>query len=146
MAKGDKIYFKALSEANKADGDLNYVFGLLQKAAALNNPKAKYALGTWYLHGKFVKKNYKKAVEYLSEAADENIKDALYDLAVCYEKGAGTKKDIFKAFQLYLKASLLGEKQSLYEVGRCYYYGLGVEKNVEIAKIWLDQAKENEIC
>lgn len=145
MAKGDKIYSKALIEAQKPSGDLNYVFGLLQKAIALNNPKAKYALGTWYLHGKFVKKDVKKAVEYLVDAAEENIKDALYDLAVCYEKGVGVKKDLFKAFQMYLKASLQGEKQSLYEVGRCYYYGLGIERNLKIAEIWLDQARENGI-
>jgi uncharacterized protein len=97
------------------------------------------------MYGKFFKKDLKKAVEFLTDAANENVKEALYDLAVCYEKGVGVEKDKFKAFLLYLKASLLGEEQSLYEVGRCYYYGLGIEKNVKIARIWLDLAKEKGI-
>ncbi|WP_159730734.1 hypothetical protein [Sphingobacterium sp. 18053] len=50
MAKGDKLYFKALKEASKNTeiGDSN-ALELLQKAIDKNNSKAQYALATWYL-------------------------------------------------------------------------------------------------
>lgn len=140
VMKGDRIYKSALSEAQKDNADLNYVFGLLEKARKQNNPKATYALGTWYLHGKFVKRDIDKAFALIKEAADENITDACFDLAVCYENGTGTPKDLPNAFKSYLQAALLGDKKSIYEVGRCYYYGLGVKKDLGIAEIWLAAA------
>jgi TPR repeat protein len=69
MAKGDKLYFKALKEASKNTeiGDSN-ALKLLQKAIDKNNSKAQYALATWYLYGKTVKKEYKKSFLILFES------------------------------------------------------------------------------
>jgi TPR repeat protein len=141
MAKGDKLYFNALKEASKNTeiGDSN-ALKLLQKAIDKNNSKAQYALATWYLYGKTVKKDYKVAVKLLLDSSVQNNELACFDLAVCYENGFGVKKSTKKAFLFYSKAILLGEKQSIYEVGRCYYYGIGVNKNLELASVYLDIA------
>ena len=138
--KGDKLYSKAKKEAYS--GNFKLAYFLLLKAAKLKNPKAFYALGNWYLHGRYVTRDYSKAIQYLSLAANEKNPNALYDLAVCYEQGTGLKKNLKRAFELYLKAALRGDKQSHYEVGRCYYYGIGISKNENLADLWLERAEE----
>jgi TPR repeat protein len=139
--KGDRLYKRALNEARIKPKMLKIVYELLNKAHALGNPKATYALATWYLFGKYVKKDNKKAVELLQLATKGNLSEAYYDLAVCYEKGKGIKVNKKQAFLNYLSSALLGDKQSIYEIGRCYYYGIGVSKNREIANRWLNNAK-----
>ncbi len=121
--------------------DLEKSFTWLVKAAKNNDAEALYALGTWYLHGRHVKKNPRLAVQYFQKAITGNYKEAFYDLGVCFEKGVGTNKDKWQAFECYLRAALLGDKQSIYEVGRCYYYGIGILKNLDVAEIWLERAK-----
>lgn len=125
--------------------DIRLVFELLTKSANLGNAEALYAIGTWYLRGRFVKKAPATAVGYLLKAAEGNHAPAYYDLAVCYEKGVGIQKDHKKAFSCYLNAALFGDKQSLYEVGRCFYYGVGIPKNLSVANIWLKHARINGI-
>lgn len=141
MPVGDLIVKKALSEAKKKKADLRQVYQLLERAAFKGNAEALYAIGTWYLHGKYLKKNASIAVQYFLKSIEKNHPSAFYDLAVCFEKGVGVKKNKAKAFENYLNAALLGDRQSLYEVGRCYYYGIGVSKNLTIANIWLKIAK-----
>lgn len=133
-------YESALVEMARKNPDVTKVSGLLSTALGNGDYRAAYALGTWYLHGRYFKRNMKKAFHYLRLAAKYDVPDALYDLAVCYEKGAGTAVNLKKSAQLYLRAALLGEKQSVYEVGRCYYWGIGVAKDRLIARVWLDYA------
>lgn len=95
-------------------------FEILEQADKKNNPVASYALGTWYLHGTYVKKDAEKAIQYLNKASHNDVKEAFFDLAVCYEKGVGVKKDYQKAFENYLNASNLGDKDSLYEIVDAY--------------------------
>lgn len=138
---GDRIYNSALKEANGKNYNVKSVLLKLNKAIDLGNPKASYALGSWYLHGKNVSKDYSKAIDLLKLSAAKNNSDACYDLAVCFEKGAGVKKDKVQAFKYYLKAALYGDVQSNYEVGRCYYYGIGIAKDKHLADIWLEKAE-----
>ena len=114
-------------------------FVLLEEAESRHVPIASYALATWYLHGRHVRKDLRKGFEYLTKASKGNIKEAFYDLAVCYEKGSGTPKNLEKAFQNYLEASLLGDKDSFYEIVRCLYYGIGVKKNRELSTLIYDK-------
>ena len=145
MGKGDIILRKALAEMEKETPDLKVAFDLLQTAAHQKNCEALYAIGTWYLFGRFVKKDPSEAVKYFLQAIEGNNSSAYYDLAVCYEEGVGIRKNKKAAFECYLNAALLGDKQSLYQVGRCYYYGIGVSKNMSIADIWLRHAEINGI-
>jgi TPR repeat protein len=135
-------YEAALAKAQDGDARLPEVASLLTRAHQSGDVRATYALATWYLHGRFFKKDMRKSVALLRKAANHNIPDALFDLAVCYEKGAGVPVNEPKAVELYLRAALHGEAQSVYEVGRCYYYGIGVQQNRRIARVWQDRAKE----
>lgn len=145
MPKGNVLLKKALVEMEKEKPDLKVAFGFLERAAKTGNPEALYAIGTWYLFGRFVKKKPSEAVQYFLKSIEGNNSNAYYDLGVCYEKGVGIEKSHKSAFECYLNAALLGDKQSLYEVGRCYYYGIGVSKSIRIGEIWLKHAKRNGI-
>ena len=138
--KGDRLYNRAFKEAQINNNETAFV--LLNKSAKHKNPRAYYALGTWYLHGKHVEKDISKGIEYLFLAAEKKIADAFYDLAVSYEQGIGLDKNLDKAFEFYLQASLRGDKQSFYEVGRCYFYGIGVEEDRVLGDYWLERAEE----
>lgn len=134
MRKGDKLYSKALKLASQEEYDYTEVISLLKEAIeTYNNSKAAYALATWYLYGKHVRKSYVKAFELLNKSIEwEPNKNAYFNIAVCYEIGKGTKKDEKKAFQSYLLAAFYGDNKSKYEIGRCFYYGIGIEKNEEL--------------
>src|SRR5262249_22819232 len=142
LTRNSKFYRQALREALKKRPVIERVTNLLQKALMAGDPQAAYALGTWYLHGKNVKQDARKAVLLLRQPANANVANALYDLAVCYEKGVGTKKNLARAFQYYLRGALHGDEQSYHEVGRCYYYGIGTAKDRPVAWIWLDRARD----
>ncbi len=120
------------------DYDGAIALALLRKAEEAGNAEAIYALGTWHLFGKHVRKDLKKATSYLERASSLDHPDAAYDLAVSYERGAGVAKDVAKAFSLYMKAALLGERQSTYEVGRCFYWGIGTNADRQVANVWFD--------
>jgi uncharacterized protein len=142
MLHGKHEYNKALREMSKKTPKLERVFLLLEESSKDGNPSATYALGTWYLYGRFVRKNINKAVKLFRQAAKDKEPNAIYDLAVCYEKGVGLKLNLKLAMENYMRAVLYGDKQSIYEVGRCYYYGIGINKDRRLAWIWLDRAKE----
>ncbi len=91
---GQQQYEEAEQLTRKADrmgGPLPV--GLLQEAAAAGYAPAIYALANWHLHGKGVKKDYKKAVALLKQAATKKYAPAEYDLAVSYERGQGINKN-----------------------------------------------------
>ena len=141
MKKAEKIYRDALNAATKDKDNLEHVYHLLQEAVSLGSYNAMYALGSWYLHGKFVGRNYKKGFLLIQASIPNNKNETFYDLAVCYETGKGIKMNKAKAFEYYLKSALLGNKQSIYEIGRCYYYGNGTNKDHYLASIWLEIAE-----
>jgi TPR repeat protein len=145
MTKGDTLLKRALKELKKDKPNIKNAFLLLEESALQNNYEALYAIGTWYLHGKYVKKNRNLAVKYFIRAIEGNNRNAFFDLAVCYEKGTGVKMSNKKAFECYLNAALLGDRQAIYEVGRCYYYGIGISKNMRIGLIWIQNANLNGI-
>lgn len=144
MANTGNTHLKrALALAKTKDHDPDEVLALLKKADELGNAEAAYAIGTWYLFGKHVRKNFRTAVEHLQRAAARGWPNAAFDLAVCYEKGAGVPKDKAEAFTLYMKAARRGDPQAAYEVGRCFYWGIGTTKNVRAAEVWFEGSDEH---
>ena len=129
------ILKKAEKLALAKNPDLGQVYHLLNAAADLGNSDANYAIATWYLHGKYLRKDVKKGVSFLLIAIEKDHPSALFDMAICYEKGLGIRSNKRKAFECYLKAFLYGDIKSAFEVGRCYYYGIGVSKNRKLADI-----------
>ena len=125
--------------------NLKSAYELLCEADTRGSSEASYALGTWYLFGKYVKKDLNKAVEYLNKSAKKGNADALFNLAVCYEKGAGINKNLRKAFEFYCQAFDHGDFNAAYEVGRMLYYGLGVAKNLDLAELFITLSKQKKL-
>lgn len=128
-----------LAQAKRAitlHGHGEAAFNLLHKAADLGSAEAIYAIGTWYLFGTHVPRNYRKATDFLQQASDLGWAAACFDLAIAYEKGKGVPRDKGQAFRLYMKAALLGDRQAKYEVGRCFYWGIGTTKDRQAAEVW----------
>jgi TPR repeat protein len=136
------LYEQAKREMKLDNPNIKLVIELLNNAINDGDAKAAYALATWYLHGKNVRKNTKKAVELLQQAARDNTPEACFDLAVFFEKEKSSLENKKIAFHFYLKAAIRNDAQAIYEVGRCYYYGIGTRKDKSIADIWLERAQE----
>lgn len=123
-----RAYGKALAIMRR-NGSAEKAYSLLLDAMSEGDYRAHYALGTWYLYGRYVRKDYRKAFRLLKEAANQDIADAAFDLAVCYEKGEGVKRDPSKAVAMYFRAMRCGDASAAEELRRMFYWGIGVEKN-----------------
>lgn len=98
--KESKVLATARKELNKGKAGIARALASIERASKRGDASAAYALATWFLFGRHVKKDYGRAVVLLKQAANENISEALYDLAVCCEKGTGTPKNEKKAYEL----------------------------------------------
>lgn len=106
----------------ESSGNVEKAFRLLSSASEDGDAYAQYALGTWYLHGFFVKKSARQAVKLLRKAAQANVSSAAFDLAVCYELGQGVRQSMDRATALYLRAFLLGDIDAAIELERVLYW------------------------
>lgn len=145
MSTGETLVKRALAEMDKEHPDLAKTFSFLERAAAFENPEALYAIGTWYVFGKYVKQDIVKGVSYFKRSARYGYVMAYADLGIAYESGKGTRKNLKKTFECYLSGALEGNDQCYYEVGRCFYYGIGIKQDRTIARIWLNHAEKKGI-
>lgn len=138
----DDSYEEALRAVRGENPNIEKARILLEEAFQQGDPRAAYALGTWYFHGKVFPTNKRIALKLFRYAAKKCVPIACFDLAVCFERGCGVRRSFRSAFSHYLQAALLGDKESVYEVGRCYYYGIGTKKDRKQAIMWLDYARD----
>jgi TPR repeat protein len=131
---------RALSRAGKGRTRLESALGLLRQAAALGSAEADYAIGTWYLFGRYVPKSLADAERHIRKAAKAGYPAALFDLAVMCETGRGAPKDKVRAFELYLRAALRGDSDAIESVARCVYHGIGTAKNRGLGSLLQDYA------
>ena len=116
--------------------DRQRAFALLLAASSNGDHRASSAIATWYYHGQYVRKNFRKAVQFAKKAALNGSAKDLHYLGISYERGEGVKKDECRAFAFYSSAALLGDKQAMYEVARLLFYGIGTASNRSLAKLW----------
>ena len=107
---------KAIRLAYLCDSpDYKSAFELFSRAAELGDETAIYQIGRFYLDGKFVKRNYEKAVEWFQKAV-ENGEGCFAELSLakCYYAGQGVAKDEQKARELLSQAIEHGLPNELY--------------------------------
>jgi TPR repeat protein len=136
MAKAATKYDEALRIMRGSDPDRKRVFALLLAASSDGDHRATSAIATWYYYGQYVRKNFRKAVQFARRAALSGRAEDLHHLAICYERGDGVKTDENRAFALYASAASLGDKKAMYEVGRMLFYGIGTARDRSLAKFW----------
>lgn len=103
--------------------------GEAQKAS----PEAQCALGQCFLHGKGIKRDRNKAVEWFRKAADQKHPKAQLMLAWCYLRGLGTEKDAKEAFKLFTSAAKSKDPRAQCALAQCYDGAKGVKQDLQKA-------------
>jgi len=123
----------------KEDWDAWQVWELINQAHELNDPRASYAISSWYFHGYFPvvkRKNFKKAIYFLEPALKANIPFAFYNYAISLDLGKGIERNEIEAFKYYVLAALSGCQEAIEDIGRCYYHGIGVAKDKDASSVF----------
>ena len=76
-----------------------------ETAAEKGDANAQAILGSLYIRGNVVEKNYEIGARWLKKAAAQGHVDAQSDLAVCYEQGLGVTKNYTEALHWFKKAA-----------------------------------------
>lgn len=121
-------------------------------AASWGISESMVAVGYMYYSGKHTDKNYDKAFEWFSKAAD-NDTNAMYMTGVMYYHGQGTKQNYLKALEIFQKLADAGEKNSIRVLGCMYANGHGIERNydkaIELIKTAMEMGHKtafNDLC
>lgn len=112
----------------------------LRAFADRGDPDAQFELGLRYLTGEGVKKDPKKGVQWLEQAAQAGHLRAQYVYGSLFEDGVTLPKDPAKAVEWYQKAANSGFPMAQHSVGVAHELGQGVEKNSEKAAEWFAKA------
>lgn len=89
---------------------------------------------------KSVPKDAKKAIYWLTQAAEKGSARAQYKLGGAYAAGNGVDKDEVAAATWYRKAAEEGDSDAQNAVGLMYAYGTGVDKDASSAIEWLKKS------
>jgi TPR repeat protein len=126
-----------------APKDINRAFRLLYQAAVNGQSSAvsEQLVGQGFLLGAGLPKNYAKAIDWYTKAADNGNTEAQNELGFLYFIGKGVEQDIEKGGAYFLMAARGGLPVAQYNVGIMYATGRGVE-GVDIGKAyaWLNIA------
>jgi uncharacterized protein len=84
----------------------------------------------------YQKKDYKKALEYFHQAADQGDLPAFVQIGLMYDFGQGVPQNYSEARKWYLRAAEKGEPRAMYLMGHMYEFGEGVAIDSEVAFDW----------
>jgi TPR repeat protein len=109
-----------------------------EKGHALGYIDCTINLATIYYNDK----EYKKAVEYYTKAAEQGLLNAQTQLGILYLNSEHVETDYEKAVKWSTKAAEQGDSIGQTLLAVCYYDGKGVEKDYKKAVEWLSKAAE----
>lgn len=99
-------------------------------------------LGLQYWLGKEVERDYSKAIEFYTLAANQNYPTAIYNLGICYSNGQGVERNEEKAFENFLKSAELGYADGMFNVAIYYHKGIGTDSNQKECIKWMEKASK----
>jgi TPR repeat protein len=105
----------------------------MEPSAFSANPNALFILGTFYLKGRGVEQDPKKAAILFERAANQNHLYAISNLGTYYLCSPPPLQNTDKAIELFTMAANQGLATAQSNLAICYYNGTGVEKNLEYA-------------
>lgn len=104
-----------------------------------NNPNS---MGYMYAHGRGVKRDYKKAMEWYQKAANQGDAVAKNNIGDLYYFGRGVKQDYQEAMKWYQQAAKQGNAAAQHNIGYLYECGNGVNQDYQEAMKWYRKASE----
>ena len=111
-----------------------------KKAAEQNYIPAYSHVGSNYLYGSGVLKDFKKAFYWFKKGAEAGDSNSQHNLAEMYVRGEGALKDYKKAYLWHSKAAEQNNIQSLIYAGEMACKGIGTQKNLVKSKYWMSKA------
>lgn len=114
-----------------------------EELAVLGNSGAAFRLGSKYLNGEGIEKDYNKAKYYLELAALKNHAHAMYNLGYMYLYGEGVAQDYLMAFDYFQQSAEYNFAPAMYILGLMYYDGAGVKKNNKKAYEYCKKSFDN---
>lgn len=138
-------YAMCLLYAEGIEQNINEGEKLIEIAANKNSTNAKAILGAFYLEGSTLfKQDFKKALFYLEDAANEEHPEALTNLSYMYKDAIGVETDLSLSFSYMQKAAQAGYSYAQYHLSNFYFNGIGTKKENSKAMEWLDKSLEKE--
>jgi len=109
-----------------------------RKAAEQGDLDGKFGLGQMYATGEGVEPDAGRALQLISEAAEEHHVNAMHTMALSYEKGdLGLPVDYHKALVWLERGADQGDRWSIERLVQIYQQGqLGVTADLDKAKAW----------
>ncbi|CAH1397074.1 unnamed protein product [Nezara viridula] len=144
------LYFQKAAEAGNIiamafmgkiylEGDENVKVNLMKaylnfkKSADFENAIGQYGIGLMYLEGKYVEKNNRKALFYLSRSADQGWAESLLLLGTMYLHGTELKKDYKMARKYFIMVSQVGHTLGYFNLGQMHASGIGTMRSCTTA-------------
>jgi len=110
------------------------------------NNVAKYKLAKLYRDGKYIQRNYGRAIELMRNYAKIKIGWATNEFIDLLHK-RGNNDDLIEAYELAKEFASKGNSGAMIRLGRMYRDGKGVEKDLDKAIEWMRKATEkNPVC
>jgi hypothetical protein len=97
-------------------------------------------LGTLYIDGIRVRRNYAEAFRWSALAAQQGDVVSQYQLALLYYNGHGVAQNYNEAFKWYKLSAKQGFANAQNNLGVMYGFGLGVAQNFVKAHMWFNLA------
>ena len=141
LEKGAKLY---------SEGDYDLAIEYYRLSAAFGNVIAISNLGYCYYYARGVDRDYTLARDYFEIAEKHGEINATYMLGDIYINGDGVKKDEKRGVQCYVDAynelkssgDIYNYPDVLFRLGKVFMEGKILEQNLEMAKQFLEVARE----
>ena len=101
------------------------------------------AVQTAYESGRGVHRDYKQALTWYREAADQNLSDAEREVGYFYQSGLGVKRDYAQALTWYRRAADHGNSDAENQLGYMAEEGWGQPQNYAEALSWYYKAADH---
>jgi len=122
------------------NNDLKTAYEGFYTLAEQGDLTAQYNIAHMYENGKWVEKDFKKAIFWYEKSAKKGYGRSQYYLGVMYDHGIVVEQDFKKAVFWYEKSAKQGGYISQFNLGLMYHQGNGVAKDLKKTIFWYEKS------
>eukprot|EP01132_Coremiostelium_polycephalum_P006109 gene6109-7612_t len=129
----------------KSTSEEEDIVDFFKYSASIGDAKALVTMAKLYLQGGLgVAQDFRTALEYFREAANQEFPSGLAGLGFMYSKGYGVKQDNQTAVVYFQRASNLGHVGAKSNLAEMYLNGYGVQQNQRLAHLLFSEAAKKD--